>query len=62
MCYEWGIAPWEWDRAPKKYRIETFKWWVFKSEREHLLRKQAEFEAKARQQQTSAARARGGRR
>ena len=46
MLFEWGIAPWEFENAPRHYREEMIAWYRWRNERQRLLREQAELNQK----------------
>lgn len=48
MCLEWGVLPITYDTQPWHRKMEMWKFWTWKNERENLLREKAEMERKAK--------------
>jgi len=48
MCLEWGLDPEIYDKKRWHRKMEMWKFWVWKNERENMLREKAQMESKQR--------------
>lgn len=46
MLCEWGIAPWVFDNAPRRYRDEMLAWYGWRNERRRAFKATSELNAK----------------
>jgi hypothetical protein len=46
MCMKWGIAPWDYDRAPLRYRREMLLWFGWRNHRLNEARRVAALDKK----------------
>ena len=42
MCFGWGLPLWQYDAAPRRYRMEMLMWYSWRNQRRAAARKTAD--------------------